>query len=230
MALTQRGQKREGRMSERSIEALPTAQQVCLAYARAGREELLTLFALDSHCGHILRQAREPILAQMRLAWWRDAIAADPSARPKGDPLLGAIDAWQEESGSLIELVSAWEHLVGDMLDEDAISRFANSRAAGFSGFARLLGHASHEDQAALAGRRWALADLASHLGKPFERALALEVARRLPAHRLDLPKGLRALAVLDGLARRSLSQGGAPLLAGRCAALRALRLGLLGR
>lgn len=217
-------------MSERSFHALPTAQQIALGYARLGREELLTLFALDVHCGHIVRQAREPMLAQMRLAWWRDAIQADPATRPQGDPLLAAIADWQGEAAALVDLVSAWEYLVGDVLDEDAIAGFAQGRSCAFGGFARLLGQGRHESDAALAGRRWAIADLASHLTSPLERERALAVAGSLSQGRADLPRTLRPLAVLDGLARRSLSRGGSPLLDGRAAVLAALRLGLAGR
>jgi hypothetical protein len=45
-----------------------------------------------------------------------------------------------------------------------------------------------------------------------------------------SLPRTLRPLTVLTGLARRSLGRGGAPLLDGPRAALLAMRLGIAGR
>jgi phytoene synthase len=77
---------------------------------------------------------------------------------------------------------------------------------------------------------RWACADLAAGLGDPEERALALEAARGLGSERIGLSRGLRTLAVLDGLARRSLARGGGPLLSGLPSGLLAIRLGLAGR
>jgi phytoene synthase len=211
------------------IETLPLPQRLSLAYApRRLRAQWLGLFALDAHLANLLRQSREPMLAQMRLAWWRDRLAEPIEQRPQGDPLLELLSAWQGHEAGLSALVDGWEHLLAERLDEEAIRGFTEGRAAGFAGMANLADEAA--GPAAAASKRWALADLAAHLGQSHERETALATARALGSDPVPLPKSLRPLAVLDGLARRSLARGGAPLADGPLVGLVALRLGIVGR
>jgi phytoene synthase len=171
------------------------------------------------------------MLAQMRLAWWRETLARKPSARPAGDPLLELLARWQGEEAALVAIVEGWEHLLGAApLGHDDFTRFVDGRAGAFAALARLQGAAAADRAAAAAGRRWALADLATHLGDGRERQVVLDLAGTLVQGRIALPRRLRWLAVLDGLARRSLARGGVPLLASRMDALVALRLGIAGR
>lgn len=213
------------------VETLPLPQRLALAYAPARlREATLGLFALDAHLANLVRKAREPLLTQARLAWWRERLEEPVERRPKGDPLLDLLSAWREQEAGLISLVDGWEHLLADHLDAPAIASFAEGRAAGFAGLAALAGQESWQAAAGQAGRRWALADLAAHLGNAGERSRALEAAHAGGWHRVALPRPLRPLAVLDGLARRSLVRGGAPLADGALAGFVSLRLGIAGR
>lgn len=213
------------------VETLPLPQRLALAYAPARlREATLGLFALDAHLANLIRKGREPLLTQARLAWWRERLEEPGEARPKGDPLLDLLANWREREAALVALVDGWEHMIGDSLDPQAMGRFADGRAGAFGGLAALAGEASSLDSAARAGRRWALADLAAHLGNQGERDRALEVARTTGDSDFRLPRALRPLSVLDGLARRSLKRGGAPLVEGPAAGLTALRLGIIGR
>ena len=95
---------------------------------------------------------------------------------------------------------------------------------------ARLLQVEGCADEILTAGQRWALADLAANIGNPQERETVHAIAGMIgPTRRL--PRALRPLTVLDGLARRSLAAGaGAPLLHGPLSGLAAMRLGLFGR
>ena len=213
------------------VETLPLPQRLALAYApRRLREATLGLFALDAHLANLVRQAREPLLTQARLAWWRERLEEPIALRPKGDPLLDLLANWREREAALAALVDGWEHLLGERLDAAAIGGFAEGRAAGFAGLAALAGEEGWRASAEQAGKRWALADLAAHLGDVGERERALDTARAAGRGDVALPRALRPLTVLDGLARRSLARGGAPLAEGALAALAALRLGIVGR
>jgi phytoene synthase len=208
------------------LDELPAAQRLALAYAPAAvRWPTLALLALDARLGAILRRKGEPVLRQMRLAWWRDTLAAEPGGWPAGEAVLEALRGWREPS-ALVALIDGWEALLGDTLEAAAIGEFADGRAAGFAELARELG--IDPAPAAACARLWALGDLAANLSDPAERAAVMASAAGLPCP--PLPRALRPLTVLAGLARRSLRRGGAPLLDGPNAPLRAVRLGITGR
>jgi phytoene synthase len=213
-------------MAENLSEELPRPQRLALSYApRAARRATLAVLALDARLGAVVRRRGEPVLAQMRLAWWRDTLGSPPQDWPRGDEVLGLLREWREPA-ALVPLVDGWEALLGQVLDAAAIEQFARGRAQAFAGLARELGE--EPDSAAACGRLWALGDLAANLSQPGERMRAIAAARGLPRPRL--PRKLRPLAVLAGLAQRSLARGGTPLLDGPRAVLFALRLGIGGR
>ncbi|WP_423142515.1 hypothetical protein ACOYW6_03960 [Parablastomonas sp. CN1-191] len=192
-------------------EILAPEARLALAYTPSVfRPRTLAILALDARMAELVRGAREMMLGQMRLAWWRDTLAADPATWRRGDPVLAALHGWEEDRSPLAALVDGWEHLLGqEPLDEVRIAAFAAGRVAPW---AALGGEA-----AARMGRRWALADLAAHCRDPGERAL---VARTPRSALLPLTRSLRGLVVLAG----ARSDDGA-FRPGR-----ALRLGLLGR
>jgi phytoene synthase len=203
--------------------------QVALAWAPLrARPATAALLALDQRLGTILRQKREPILAQIRLAWWRDRLGEPGESWPGGDAVLDGLRRWREPA-ALAALVDGWEGLLSDTFDAPAISAFADGRARGFAALAGELGEGAAAEAALGAGRVWALADLVSNLSDPSEREAVLALARAAPPGQ-RLPRALRSLAVLAGLGRRAVALGGAPLLAGRGSAMAALRIGLAGR
>jgi phytoene synthase len=213
------------------VETLPLPQRLALAHApRRLREATLGLFALDAHIANLVRKAREPLLTQARLAWWRERLEEPVGRRPKGDPLLDLLVSWREREAALVALVDGWEHLLTERLDGAAMEGFAEGRAAGFVGLAALAGEEGRGTSAAQAGTRWALTDLAAHLGNAEERGRALDAAHATGRRHVALPRALRPITVLDGLARRSLARGGVPLADGPFAGLAALRLGIVGR
>lgn len=209
------------------LDELPAPQRLALSYApAAARPATLALLALDARLGSALRRRAEPVFVQMRLAWWRDVLAAEPASWPGGDEVLGLLRAWREPAG-LRSLVDGWEALLGDRLDAPTIDAFARGRGEAFAQLARELG--APASPAAACARLWALGDLAANLSEPDERAAAIEATDALPPCPA-LPRTLRPLAVLSGLARRSLARGGAPLLAGAGTVILAMRLGITGR
>jgi phytoene synthase len=70
---------------------------LCALFAPADRREpLLTLYAFNVEIARIREMAREPLLGEMRLQWWCDAIAAiyagsDPPHHPIAMPLAATI-------------------------------------------------------------------------------------------------------------------------------------------
>ena len=211
----------------------PLPQRLALNYAPAHlRAPTAALFALDARLGELVAKANEPLLAQLRLAWWRDELSKAPTDRAKGDPILDAIgETWTGEERALVRLIDGWEQLVGEApLPTPAIDGFASGRAGAFAALARLAGQSAAEEGADQAGRIWALADFAARVSNVEERQTALGLADA-HGHRFpSLPRALRPLAVLRGLAHRSLARGGASLVVRRRDILAALRLGMIGR
>src|SRR5690606_20839572 len=81
-----------GVMSNVLLADLRPAERLALAYAPArARTATLALMALDNRLGTIVRQMREPIAAQLRLAWWRDTLARPVPEWPQGEPVLAAL-------------------------------------------------------------------------------------------------------------------------------------------
>lgn len=211
------------------LDALPTEQRLALAYARAADKPLmLAIFLLDARLAATVRGGREPVLAQIKLAWWREQLGKDADDRPAGEPLLAMLAPLAGESAALTRLVDGWEHMLGDSpLPVDVLEGFADGRAAAFGALARHIGAPAAAPEAERAARGWALADLAAKLGQAEERTAALALAARHDWRRPALPRRLRPLAVLHGLARRTRGEG--PLLDGPAALFTATRIGLLG-
>lgn len=210
------------------LDELPAPQRLALAYASSrSRAATYPLLALDARLAAILQGRREPIAAQMRLAWWRDVLARPKAEWPAGEPLLEALRAWRDPA-PLVRLAEGWEALLADELTPAVVAEFVGGRAQAFASLARELGAHAPED-AAEAARIWALADLAGNISDGAERRLAVEYGLRL-GKPPRLSASLRPLAVLAGLGASALAHGGRPLLAGPGSLLAALRIGMTGR
>ncbi|MCL6251975.1 hypothetical protein M3P36_13090 [Altererythrobacter sp. KTW20L] len=206
---------------------LPLVQRLALSYAPArARGNELALLMLDHRLATILRQGGEPVIAQIKLAWWRERLGEHPDAWPAGEPLLEALRRWPAPLATLAPLVDGWEALLADELTLSGIEEFAAGRAAAWQALAPA-------DQASAAGqvaREWALADLAMHLGKEGEAGAARRLVLTGPSRAVRLPRALRPLAVLHRLARRAIERDSSDMLDGPGAGLVALRIGLFGR
>jgi phytoene synthase len=210
---------------------MPSDPALGLALAwqpRATRPALAALFALDQRLGSVVARAREPLLAQMRLAWWRDQLGSGAEA-VAGEPLLAEIAGrWGERARHLAVLPDGWEHLLGDApLAAEAVDAFATAKGEALAAFADPAGASSDRDSARAAGRRWALADFGWRASHSHERESALTLGRQVSSPPVRSPQ-LRGVAVLGGLARRALGRG-EPLMHGRGAILHAMRLGMFG-
>lgn len=218
-------------LNEDVISRLRLPQRLALSYAPGRtRDAFGAFFALDNALAEIIRQAREPMLAQIRLAWWRDMLLKPAGARPQGNPLVDLVQQWPEESDALCGLVDGWESLLVDgPMDAVAMEVFARARGECFAAIARASG-AGGEREAEHAGKFWALVDLRQGLSDADERALAQDLAARLLPLPRVFPRGLRPLGILSGLAHRALRRGDGAILSSKGDMLAAVRLGLFGR
>jgi phytoene synthase len=208
--------------------SLPVMQRLALSYApRRARLPWLALLGLDAKLAGIVRSSREPMLAQVRLAWWRDVLAGSASALPAGEPVLAALASWQGRHLLLAPLAEAWGELAGEApLDADAFLALAEARAGAFAALADLLGADQFAQAAGRMARAAALADLRGGVSHPQERAALAALVEEQDWRASRLPRVLRPLSVIHGLAaRRTARVANGPL-----DLLTAVRLGLLGR
>lgn len=172
------------------------------AKARAG---LCALFALDDALAGLLRTTREPAIAQIRLAWWREQLAALDALIAPPTPILEAIAVHVLPCGitgrMLVEVVEGWEVLVeAERLDDAALAEYAIRRGGGLFHAGGLIVGAGVSREA---GEGWALADLSRYLASPDEaanaRGRAIERLAGLPRwHRNSRTFG--ALATIAGM------------------------------
>lgn len=172
---------------------LPPPANLAVAYTPlAFRPAFALLLQLDARFADIVRKAREPMIAQIKLAWWRDAFAAEPALRPKGEPLLQALGQCGNNisAAALEDLVTAWELLLGegDWAPHDVEKHVQLRGGAIFGTYAQWTGH--KRDISALS-RQWAIDGLCLE----FPSQLNALDAHPLPA----LPKSrkLRPLSIL---------------------------------
>ncbi|MEG3164319.1 squalene/phytoene synthase family protein [Sphingomonas sp. PB2P19] len=193
------------------------AAEVSLAvgYAPApARAALTALLALDATLGGIVRATREPIIGQMRLTWWHDALTKLDVAPPPAEPVLQALATLVVPSvggAVLANMIDGWEALLEPELDDEAIALFAAGRGEGlFHAMAMICGVS--DPQIALAGRGWALADLSQRVRDPKLAGMIRQsaIAALNDAMTGVWPRGARALGALALLARADL-RGEAP-------------------
>lgn len=195
---------------------------LALAYApAAARPALAALWALDETLGGIVRATRQPLVGQMRLTWWHEALCRLDSADAPEQPVLVAVKADLLPRGpsgeQLAGMIDGWEVLIDEApLSNEALETFAEARGAAlFEAAGQVLG--ARGDPLAAAGRGWALVDLAFHLSDRAAAEQALALARPALAAALAprwRPAGrpigmLAALAAVD--ARRGLDRPRTP-------------------
>ncbi|MDB5709597.1 MAG: hypothetical protein JWL96_1667 [Sphingomonas bacterium] len=183
---------------------------LAIGYARPARRPALSaLFDLDSALAAVLRTNREPLVGQMRLTWWHEALTRLDSAPPPAEPVLAALAAAVLPCGvtgaRLATMIDGWEQLLDtDPSHMAAMAGFAERRGAGLFGMAGDVIGARATDPLATAGTGWALVDLARHLRDRAAGQKALAVARLAleEAARMRWSRDARALGTLAQLAR----------------------------
>ena len=201
----------------------------------ARRPAVAALWRLDVALGQVLAGGREPLISQIKLAWWREALERLDRDSPPAEPVLESLAEHVLPAGisgaELAAMEEGWRLLLGeDALTSEQLQVYASGRGGRlFALTARLLG--GDGAFARPAGESWALVDLARRSGRPEDVEAALAAARAKEVGRGWAPS-LRPLGMLGALAARDAEEGrphweaqGAP---GRM--LRMLRFRLSGR
>jgi phytoene synthase len=178
------------------VQSLPSPLRLAIAYARKDlRAPFALLLTFDQRLANIVGRASEPMIAQMKLAWWHEAIMREPTSRPQGEPtfqILNELNMPHVEA-AMVRLLDAWGRVLAtDDWDAEILSAFAKDRSAGiFGAYADLAGYTDDVSDVSDVGQSWALADLKHRFGhsKSFDRA---------PQQRTKLTKRrLRPLSIL---------------------------------
>ena len=179
---------------------------LALPYAAADRRAGLTaLLALDDTLGQILRTTREPMVGQMRLTWWYEALCALDNAPPPAQPVLQALATEVVARGvsgsALAGLVDGWEILLDpDPLDPDMLDSYAAQRGGRLFALAGQVLGAASADPLTDAGAGWALADLARH-SRNSQAAKAPAAHAKIALHAAMQRRWSRAVRSLGALA-----------------------------
>ncbi len=187
----------------------------------ARRDAVLALWSLDVALGHVVRTTREPMVGQMRMAWWHERLSALDAGERLAEPVLAALAAHvlhHDVSGAAMAgMIDGWELLLdAPPLRADTLSLYARERGGRLFALSAVLlgGHASEA-----AGARWALVDLACHANPALANS-AREAALALAPDE-NAPKALRILTRIGSARlRRPAADIAAPL--GRWEGLRA--------
>lgn len=183
--------------------------ELALSYApERSRAALDALFSLDTALGNILRTTREPLVGQMRLAWWREALQGLDASGAPAEPVLQSLAAAVLPLGitgdALSGMADAWEPLLGS----GSIDGHARLRGRALFTLAGGALGAATDDPVGEAGEGWALADLAANLSDPALASRAREEAnaRLALARRSRWSRNGRTLGALALVADRQLS------------------------
>lgn len=189
------------------------------------RNAFNAVFTLDLQLGGIVSAAKEPRLAAIRLAWWRDQLESLDVAPYPNDPVLQACQTVVQSSsvtGSLLaKMAEGWALLLDDAPDLEPYA--AQRGGALFAALADVVGWTGTGQ----AGEVFALGDLVRRDDDEQIRMAAAQHIVGLPQTRF--PRSLRAAALLAHWAR---IDAGAlldhrPLLTMRDRAISALKFSL---
>ncbi|MDR6116331.1 MULTISPECIES: squalene/phytoene synthase family protein [unclassified Sphingomonas] len=211
-----------------AIEAVMREQALAVGYApAAAREGFAALLDVDHQLASILQSTTEPMIGQMRLTWWYEALEKLDREPAPAHPVLQRLAASVLPAGvlgaDLAPMIEGWEALLddGEALDDERVTRHAQARGGVlFASIGRLLGGEGWEPL----GVAWAKADLAGHISdKPLADRMGAQALGELDtALSPKRARGARGLSGLSVLAREGLRHPdrlpGHPLRAARLA------------
>ena len=177
----------------------------CLYAAAPARPGLVALLALDAELAQLVASTTEPLLGEIRLAWWRDRLIELDTGPAPAQPLLQALQTRvlpRLSGADLAGLEDRWLCLLGS---ETLPLAHREGGVTLFRLAARLLG--GDVAEAEMLGRAWmqaqAVLGRTSVLLRPL-RAL-VELAVRDAAHRAGPDAAGRPLEPRGNLARQAL-------------------------
>lgn len=172
-----------------------------LLSAYAGRDipRHRLLWTLDARLARLVATTTEPMIGQLRLAWWQEALSDEAGVKGRGDPLVDALRAAGEAPpAGLTAWLDGWEAIIAD----DDLETYAIGRGAGV--FHSLAGEAEVPAWLQQAGAVWALWDFTGHVKDRELATRALDLARKMLLARDEAwPTLWRPMRIAYELARR---------------------------
>ena len=169
--------------------------QLAISYAdKRFRKNLEALLAFDDRIAGVVGRGSEPIFAQMKIAWWQEALAKPAHLQPKGEPLFAELQQLQNAGraegliGAMQFVLDAWGILAAhEEWAHDQVKAFAETRSNAV--FGTYAGWVATDGPVAEQGQRWAVDDLSSRFGRQFGDG------NSAPLHRMH--RRLRPLSIL---------------------------------
>ena len=159
------------------------------------RDAIAALWALDEALGRIVSSTSQPMIGQMRLTWWHDAMLGGQGGEPVLAALAEHVHPLGIDGAALLPLVEGWEMLL-DPLPLSAAALETHARTRGDRLFA-LSARAIGCRVATGLGGGWALVDFARRCSDPATASRAFLLARPRLRNLNRLPRPLRILARL---------------------------------
>uniref|UniRef100_UPI0013DD3233 squalene/phytoene synthase family protein n=1 Tax=Sandarakinorhabdus rubra TaxID=2672568 RepID=UPI0013DD3233 len=126
----------------------------CLYAPAAARPGLIALFALDCELAQLVATTSEPLIGEIRLAWWRERLGELDAGTAPAQPLLQALLAHALPAVSGAELAGLEDRWLGLIGSDDVPASHVDGGGCLFALAARLLG--GDGETAAALGRAWA--------------------------------------------------------------------------
>jgi 15-cis-phytoene synthase len=172
--------------------------------ANTYREPVTALWALDEQLGTIVASTTQPMVGQMRLLWWREALESGAS----GHPVLAEMTSVFGRgigAAAVGTMIDGWEELLEPLpLSEVQLAAFAAQRGTQLFTLTSQICDVTCPDEA---GAGWALADFAFRCSDKVTSSLALAMAKERLAS-LDMRSVPRPLRILARLARIDVTAG----------------------
>ena len=189
-----------------------------VSYARPQARDWHRLaWVIDERLAHVVRTVREPAIAAIRMAWWREALAAHDLSKGKSEPL---VEAWRAiprcfaADQAVEQMINGWSVLTdGAALTVDDLRAYAEGRGSGLFGLLAADCDSSSIESVRRAGALWVLWDLAGHLSDAKLAAQAMDLAHSYAGQGNTLPKQrcLKPLRLALGIAQRDVVKGRVP-------------------
>ena len=181
-------------------------RELALSYVPAARRAAIeALWRLDAALGIALAGGSEPLISQIKLTWWRDALEKLDREKAPAEPVLQGISDHvipAGVSGEALSLMEAgWTAILSPDLTPADLRTYAAARGGLlFRYSAQILGRETDAEMER-GGERWALMDFARH-SNPDDAAAAQDAAQSLGTE-ARWPSPLRPLGMLAALASR---------------------------
>ncbi|WP_443019001.1 MULTISPECIES: hypothetical protein [Sphingobium] len=162
------------------------------------------LWTLDARFARLAATTSEPMIGQIRLAWWQEALSDEVGAKGRGEPLIDGLRALGAlPPAGLSAWLDGWEAMVGDV----NLDAYADGRGGGL--FHALAGEGEVSPWLTQAGAAWALWDLSGHVADPSLAVDAISLAReKMPSISQPWPAAWRPMRIAYGLARQDILKG----------------------